>query len=107
MTATTKVLPADVFDTLEFSALVYGGIGGGSTREIDGVTPLCAYGHGYAATGPDDSTIFHALANAGLSASHNDTAVQRVNARRGEQYSYARISFENWCKELGVVRGES
>lgn len=50
--ANTKqvVLPADVYDTLEFVAEAYGGIGGGSSYEYkypsleDCGTPLCLHG---------------------------------------------------------------
>lgn len=59
MRAKRVVLPADVYDTLELSALAYGGIGAGSFGEGTGggplvrvldehCPPMCAAGHAYA-----------------------------------------------------------
>lgn len=101
------VLPADVYDTLELSALAYGGVGGGwhfDSREQP-PTPLCAYGHAAFADALPRNDVTRALGDAGIGPFGNDDAVARINERRGK-FCYARVSFEEWCQALNVVRGE-
>lgn len=100
-----RVLPAKVYDAIQLSALMYGGIGAG--RWADGEVPVCYVGHLHA-TGNIKSLL--ALDPFGISELHNDEAVMGcrltlpvtldVGKRAG------RISFEEWCKRLDVVRGE-
>lgn len=107
-----RVLPADVFDALEFSALAYGGIGAG--RWTQGGAPLCAVGHAVVASGGHDGAVlmsdtFHAeivLVAPWLAAceDENDRAVRAINTRRKRERN-ARVSFADWCAELGVERG--
>lgn len=101
---TTRVLPADVFDTLELSALAYGGIGAGAFFIYDG--PCCIHGHAYEAEGNGDVGISLALRFAGIHPAVNDCAVNRINERKHKKCE-SRVSFAEWCEELGVVRGEA
>jgi hypothetical protein len=92
------VLPADVYDTLHFSALAYGGIGGGRAFDDDeDGTPRCLYGHLYAAADGGDgyATMVDQCDDLGLTSTTSD----RACPPRG------RISFAGWCKRLNVVRG--
>jgi len=110
MTATAKprVLPADVYDTLELSALAFGGIGRGSYFDEDEnseppVTPCCIHGHGMVAgrLNPprpwEESQVNDALWTADIGVNTNDSIFQPDETR---------ISFEEWCKRLNVVRGD-
>jgi hypothetical protein len=103
---TQRVLPADVYDTLEFSALVYGGIGAGWTVDSAGI-PLCVIGHADQAVEDDwmDGPVVCALWCVGMSGSVNDGAVGRINERKGAPEN-TRVTFAEWCEELGIVRGE-
>lgn len=116
-----RVLPADVYDTLELSALAFGGIGAGDFW--DGVAiddaknraPCCVFGH--AAFSEDPPTgIYHtyfppstevsiAMDESGLTVDTNDAAVQAINGRKAALWD-ARVSFDEWCRELGVTRGD-
>ena len=101
-----RVLPADVYDALEFSALVEGGIGAGKNFVNGGfeVVPYCIYGHAYELDRECGSTVLAALGNAGVSVPMNDRAVHTINERRLQPRN-ARVSFADWCAELGVERG--
>lgn len=114
-----RVLPADVYDTLEFSALVFGGIGAGPiyTNSEGGPCPVCAHGHLQLARGIDGRTALddfmadrgpsRILVDAGIDGGESDVAVVRINTRKGHgTYCDGRVSFKDWCAELGVVRGE-
>lgn len=105
-TKPVRVLPADVYDTLEFSALVYGGIGGGWTTDRDG-TPFCAIGHAdhVVPSVCEDGPVVVALFGADVDGRMNDWAVAAINARRGRPL-LGRVTFEEWAKELGIVRGK-
>lgn len=109
-----RVLPADVYDTLEFSALVYRGVGADASIVLRGVgegNPLCIAGHAQEATGASmilwQDPVGIALKDAGITATINDYAVHAVNRRRGRRDHSTRIPFREWCAELGVVRGDS
>jgi hypothetical protein len=109
-----RVLPADVYDTLEFSALVFHGIGqpnvftdarnfgtGGCGE------PVCILGHAAFAT--DTNSGFHnrigyALHAAGVAGRISDETVRRINARK-KVSQYARVSWEEFTRELNIVRG--
>lgn len=123
MTKQIRVLPADVYDFLELSALEFGGIGAGyfgesyhSTRTDIAyglAAPYCVLGHAAAAapagtplTGIDQLETTQALRTAGIKTYINDDAVKAINARLGRD-DEARVPFEEWARELGVVRGES
>lgn len=102
--APVRTLPADVYDFLELSALVYGGIGAGKFTSDDGV-PHCVFGHLHAeGCGSDYDELYDGLSQAGIHISENDTAVRRANRRRGIQRD-KRVPFSVWATELGVVRG--
>lgn len=92
-----RVLPADVYDTLELSALAYGGIGGRDWTDRHD-RPLCVMGHAIEAA-PDfrsEYTPFYkALVRANIHLATNDAAVP----------SRRRVSFREWCRRLNVVRG--
>ena len=109
-TATKRVLPADVYDALEMSALAYGGIGArhwtdaGSTGygadPLD--VPFCISGHARACD--PSRTVNAELHHADISIVTNDTAVRAINARKRGPLT-ARVTFAEWCAELGVERG--
>lgn len=117
-TATKRVLPADVYDALAASAEMYGGIGYGvvSTRQNAGV-PVCILGHCRVVDGqpprPDANdgaatkAVVAALTSAGIwimAGEKSDAAVKAINRRNGTPLS-VRVSFAEWCAELGVERG--
>lgn len=97
-----RVLPADVYDTLEFSALAFGGIGKDSyyVFAADRATilgPCCAAGHLAFARGDDADYWAHMLLQEhDCGPDENDGAIRD---------SEDRISFPEWCRRLNVVRG--
>lgn len=101
-----RVLPADVYDALEFSALVYGGIGAG--RSFDGPVPVCLFAHAEHA-----DISFTALDSANISPVFpeyedgvaNDPAVRAINARLGNPDRDARVPFDALMAELNITRG--
>ncbi len=93
---TPRMLPADVYDTLEMSAMAYEGIGRSVywTGLGNAKRPCCVYGHaGWAE--PRGSTIIFALSQAGITLMGSDRAMGIGR----------RISFATWCRRLNVVRG--
>lgn len=114
-TKPVRVLDADVYDALELSALVYGGIGAGSVNEY-GEKPFCVLGHiGFAAN--SDVFVDGAYAamraalgvaftgrEGGLVADVNNDAVRAINRRHGDPQD-SRVPFAAWCAELGIMRG--
>lgn len=113
MTETLRVLPPDVYDALELSALAYGGIGA-FTVGTEEKGPVCVLGHVRFLAGvplaswtPSMNADYVALRNAvPVGPYENDAAVARINRRRDKPES-RRVSFADWCAELGVVRGEA
>jgi hypothetical protein len=108
---TTRVLPADVYDALELSALAYGGIGQPEIHR--GEAPCCLYGHLAEVSGTDSiwelrPEIDEALTRPELygyvDGDTSDIAVRKINRSLGKPVE-SRVSFKQWCKELGVVRG--
>lgn len=101
-----RVLPAEVFDALQMSAAMYGGIGAFDRFTTNGV-PICYVGHlEYAGL----STVPHCDVHGeryGIAMRDNDHAVANI-ARRHGQFgdSGYRATFEEWANELGVCRGE-
>ena len=104
-----RVLPADVYDTLEFSALAFGGIGRGKMNNRFDI-PYCAIGHaqaacgfsfdgGYEDSGADPSPITRELEAIGIDWRVNDYVLRDISVS-------TRISFPEWCKALNVVRGK-
>ena len=102
----TRVLPADVYDTLELVAYAYGGIGAVRLYDLSGGEPYCIYGAAGFATGTSgyESPVAEALRRAYIGIVTNDVAVAAINRRRGKP-ERARVPFRLWCKELNVVRG--
>jgi hypothetical protein len=101
-TMTTRILPADTFDTLELTALVFGGVGAG----IDHIAecPVCVYGLADAAH-PTSAVIAKHLIAADITRYTNDCAVRRINRRLRGRADTKRVQFADWCAELGVERG--
>lgn len=110
---TPKILPADIYDALEFGALTTCGIG--AIRDFrfspmgtqDYNCPVCVYGLARFVVG--NGSLLRALRKAGISRNVNDGAVTRINMRRYPGLyidRYHRVTFKEWCKELNVVRGE-
>lgn len=113
-----RVLPADIYDTLEFSALAFGGIGAGPIFTYGPRAepcPVCAHGHLQLADGSDAQTAMNRwLDDEGVSATlikadiwgrDSDLAVEGINLRRDRRNIQARVTFEEWCAALDVVRG--
>lgn len=107
---TSRVLPADIYDTLELSAEAYGGIGRGEYFETllssADPAPVCIVGHAVISgierrVGDAQRVLLDAY---GIDILANDRAVERINRRRrlGE---FERVPFPDWCAELGVERG--
>jgi hypothetical protein len=110
-----RTLPPDVYDALELSALAFGGIGAGQNAENVSqqgyeptAIPICIIGHAYGLLGkPEDcwnAPALHALRLAGITISVNDPAVVTALQRLNRPVT-GRVTFKQWCKELGVVRG--
>lgn len=113
-----RTLQKDVYDALELSALVYGGIGKGSYAEpeMEGVrgAPVCAIGHARELDGhypswlSEENVVVVALAEAfggyGNAIAESDDAV-RLELTRPQYLGQTRIPFERWCELLDVVRG--
>lgn len=116
---TMRVLDADIYDTMELVAEAYGGIGADRTHEsyIDQI-PLCLNGFCEFVTG--SSRLFYNSAACtllkdfdaiGITYMQNNRAVyNRLGFKGREAYSVPaaslrRISWAEWCEELGVVRG--
>jgi hypothetical protein len=97
---TQRVLPADVYDALELSALAFGGIGAGSWGEED--EPCCIVGHAVTVGIPGVEYWTSDALEIGERA--NDAAVERINSRLGLP-SRTRVLWADYCAELNVVRG--
>lgn len=117
MPRTTIILPADVYDALEFSALVYGGIGAGAYRDYasddydnEAVAPRCILGHGAWITDAGyvgNADVFPVLVAAGIDERFNDTLVHdALKAGKGNPRTM-RISFGEYVALAGIVRGEA
>lgn len=102
-----KMIQADVYDVIELSAHVYGGIGAHSNYDGAG-NPNCLAGHINGATAAGLSEEVREAVEepfiGGLTFL-NDQAVLNINARKGVQGG-ARVSFEEYVAERGWVRGE-
>jgi hypothetical protein len=99
-----RVLPPDVYDALELSALAYGGIGGGAyvDRENDSafspaIAPRCIIGHArwLAGTG---GPVEDAIESIGIDPHVNDEVILSGN--------HERISWAEYCRRANIVRGE-
>jgi hypothetical protein len=106
-----RVLPADVFDTLEFSVLAAKGIGAPSVYKGNpcGSRPNCLYGHAEFASnaGPKslfDNPIADALVRI-IRPDESDQAVFEIN-RRKKVSGLAPVSWAEYTKETGLTRGE-
>lgn len=109
-----RVLPADVYDALEFGALTVDGIGGKEFFEVgkggytyDPNKPVCAIGLANFLDGDGVGEVTRALNTAGIYPSLSDHAVYNVNMRRGvvRDAETARVPFPDWASELGITRG--
>jgi hypothetical protein len=111
-----RVLDADVYDALQLSAMIYGGIGCPfDTGEFEYRCPCCLVGHINFLCGDqkEEDEIFARTSGLALTSFESDSAVEAVLVRKGvvgekeEAWDkpYPRISFPEWCAELGVVRG--
>ena len=115
-----RVLPAHVYDALQVSALMYGGIGAGES--VVGIAesfgklyetnpaacvPFCIRGHAWCAGVLTADMVGDVMFRADFPIHYaaNDNAVLEINARKGVHDRRARVTFEEWCAELNVVRG--
>jgi hypothetical protein len=129
--ATTKqkrVMHPDVYDTLEFGALAFDGIGAAKDFATDdfGIQydfncPVCVWGLAAVAEETDENiplSIHHygdtlnnpvgqELLRLGIFRSTNDMAVVAVNTRKHSPDLTGRVPFKPWAKELGIVRGNA
>lgn len=110
-----RVLPAKVYDALHLSAEMYGGIGARdmvasrrntNLRRRDQEVPVCYVGHLWCA-GIQRGHPYLQRDVFGITYGENDRAVMAINWRSGARGDDAlsRVPFEQWCAELGVVRG--
>lgn len=99
--APPRVLPDAVYDTLHFSALVYGGVGRRSYNDYispdeggfaTAIAPRCALGHAMWVDPMNE--VYIAVRVAGITEGTNDDAFAP-----GED----RIPFEEWCRRLNVI----
>lgn len=114
-----RILPADVYDTLELSAFAYDGIGAyaastGPVADAEGNgNPLCVHGHAafvcdvapssaYASRG---TPVGNALRAVGIYANTNDVALGDIIHRIEPSGASRRVTFAAWCKALEVERG--
>lgn len=109
-----RVMDPDVYDFLEFSAEVYGGIG--AYRDFSTFTgevcPACIWGHGIEATGLNyidrrKNPVLDELQRLRIFRGNNDSAVSRIRSRHENALGSRpdRVPFAEWAPELGVVRG--
>lgn len=130
-----KVLPADVYDTMELIAEECGGIGADRTCVFDNDKfwdekeaskgngprkPMCLIGFcEYAVNSPQWLPEYEEFARnfslLGITYRENNKAIyNRLGLRHHAYETYLleyeqdprRISWQDWCEELGVVRGE-
>lgn len=114
MTSTIeRGLPADVYDTLEFSVLAYKGIGAPSVFTEWGNAesgPCCLYGHGLLASnsgrGVLTNRIARILAKAGIEPQDSDRAVYAIRQRRNKSCDY-RVDWKEFTRECNIVRGDN
>lgn len=104
-------LPADVYDALEFAALVWGGVGKGNYYTGDG-EPCCIRGLAEAVDdAPDDISWWcydgqqPQTVNQHLSRAFYPETVSQMNDEIFAD-TEDQIPFDEWCKRLNVVRGE-
>lgn len=100
-------IPADIWDTLELSALANGGVGRGSYCDAYDV-PCCIVGHAWG-TGmyrSDEIRLRRITEARGLGLGVlNDEAVRIINERAGRD-AYARVTFQEYVEEMGWERGD-
>lgn len=116
--AKREPLDADVYDALEFSALAFDGIGSGTWFEFTNplslfpqtITPCCGEGHAIAVCEPwvnnsaGGGEALKALQDIGVTFTKSDDACNAINKRLGTSWD-TRVTFEQWAKQLGIVRG--
>lgn len=114
-TAGKRVLPADVYDFLELSALAEGGISAGKFTRFDGRDLAhcgCIHGHAGQALADDlelpcaeADEAREALLAAGIDFPENDEAVRAINCRKGIPFADDPVTWREFVTELNVVRG--
>lgn len=112
-----RILPPDVYDALELSALAFDGIGSVFTWDVDGHTPRCLIGHIETLAGTQWRSehsvqvgelrvallaAFDAKTMLGVAFKGNDSAFTR-----DEQYAGTRLPWAEYCRRLNIVRGET
>lgn len=106
-----KILPADIYDTLEFLCEWTGGIGARTffqfeVHEGDYVQlPCCIHGHArYASYNNADSDLNTVLYDLKLYYNRNDLIVDAYRKKRNKEN--ARIPWLDFCKAYNIVRGK-
>jgi hypothetical protein len=98
-----RVIPADVYDTIEFVALVAGGIATQIGAPEEGI-PGCVIGIADAA---GDGEIWAVLRDKGVRIPHDsDNAVREITGERPYTLTSTPVSFKRWAKKLNLVRGK-
>jgi len=114
--APRRVLDPRAYDTLRAMAEKHGGIGYGLLYEnvYRKDSPLSAWALLESGLGGDKDAVWealHLLTNAKLAGSNEEIAVRTIIKRKGTPNGphdpHPRVTFGEWCEELGVVRGET
>lgn len=108
-----RVLPADIYDTLELSVLAFGGIGrsnwwdrGLVSPDDDEAIPCCLHGHAQASgIVPEGTYVAASLQAIEVDIYDNDLAVTRINDRKKVDRD-ERVSWSDFTRELNIVRGD-
>lgn len=102
-----KVLAADIYDTVELTSLMFGGIGAGYISRGD--APFCLIGHIDFAAPVTSAPLWNAFRSifAGPISVANNIAVRAINRRKDRANLDARVTWEEYTRELNIVRGAS
>lgn len=95
-------LPKDVYDVLNFSCEMYGGIGAGYAQTFKGI-PFCIFGQAVEI----HSVICDVIRNAGMTTNKNDVVVRTINIRNGRRSLNERVSWQEYCEEAKIIRSDS
>jgi hypothetical protein len=108
----TVVLPADVYDALELSCEVFGGIGAHALWDDD-FAPFCIAGQamwldcgGYH-SGPILRVIEDACGGWGAMVNRNNDTIRQLTHTDLRRYTGKRVSWQKFAKAAHIVRGDS
>lgn len=101
-----RVMNARIYDVLEGAVAVGGGIGADYGWDGENDKPLCIYGYTSMLREELFMSIQRELGSLGILPLDSDQAVYAINKRNNPDNPRARVSFQDWCSELNVVRQE-